>query len=346
MIHQRKKILFIVTKSENGGAQRWVKEQIDIVKDQFETHIITDEEGWLIQHSKMDGFMTDERIKSAFSFAFLKRYSEYLNKHKIDLVVSGTANAGVYGRLVKLFYNAPVIYVSHGWSSIYNGGRMKVIFVSVEKLLSQITESVLCVSASDYERAVKEIKIKPSKIKFIMNKSLPLRRREENKPSSSKVKIINVARFRYPKRQDLLIEAVRDLDVELYLVGDGPTREECENNAPSNVHFLGEINGFSDFADYDIFSLISDSEGLPLSAVEAMGAGLPLVLSDVGGCPELIDGNGILVDNDPKSIKTGIESAISNYQNFAKRSVEIFDSEFNLDKFKEIYINYYKEYIK
>jgi glycosyltransferase involved in cell wall biosynthesis len=341
----KKKILFIVTKSENGGAQRWVKEQIDIIGDHFETHIVTDEEGWLIQNAKMDGFMTDERIKSLFSFAFLKRYSDYIKQQQIDLVISGTANAGVYGRLGKLFYNCPVLYVSHGWSSIYNGGRMKFVYVSIERLLSQITESVLCVSDSDYERAVKEIKINPSKIKFIKNKSLPIRRREEKQLSNKRVKIVNVARFRYPKRQDLLIEAVRDLDVELFLVGDGPTKQMCEKNAPSNVHFLGEINGFEDFASYDIFSLISDSEGLPLSAVEAMGAGLPLVLSDVGGCPELIDGNGVLVNNDPSSIKAGIKDTITNYQNCAKRSVEVFDGEFNLDKFKEIYLNYYQEYL-
>jgi glycosyltransferase involved in cell wall biosynthesis len=77
-----------------------------------------------------------------------------------------------------------------------------------------------------------------------------------------------------------------------------------------------------------------------------MGAGLPLVLSDVGGCPEVIDGNGVLVENDPISIKAGIKDTISNYQNCAKRSVEIFDSEFNLDKFKDIYIQYYQEYLK
>ncbi|RUM66228.1 MAG: glycosyl transferase family 1 [Sulfurospirillum sp.] len=346
IIHKKKKILFIVTKSENGGAQRWVKEQIDILKDQFETHIVTDEEGWLIQNSDMDSYMTDERIKSIFSFAFLKRYADYLKKHKIDLVVSGTANAGVYGRLAKLFYDCPVIYVSHGWSSIYNGGKMKFVYVSVEKLLSKITESVLCVSDSDYERACKEIGINPSKIKFIKNKSLPIGQKESFKLQNKRPKILNVARFKYPKRQDLLVEAARDIDADIYFVGDGPTRKECEMNAPSNVYFLGEINGFDDFANYDLFSLISDSEGLPLSAVEAMGVGLPLVLSDVGGCPELIDGNGVLVDNEVECIRSGIKSAISNYENCSKRSVEIFNSEFNLEKFKDMYINYYKEYLQ
>ncbi len=341
-----KNILFIVTKSENGGAQRWVKEQIDILDESFKTFIVTDEEGWLIKHAKCDDFMTDKRILSPFSHSFLKRFANYVKDNDIDLIVSGTANAGVYGRLVKLYCDVNVLYVSHGWSSIYNGGVLKTIYTTVERLLSTITESVLCVSSSDFTRAKEEIKIEPSKLKFIVNKSLPMKRREPNRAKEDKIKIVNVARFKHPKRHDLLIEAMRDIDAELYLVGDGPTREELQKNAPSNVYFLGEVDGFDQFCRYDIFALISDSEGLPLSAVEAMGVGLPLVLSNVGGCPELIGDNGVLVQNEVESIKSGIINAIKNIQNYSARSVEMFDREYNLEKFKDLYIDYYSSYME
>jgi glycosyltransferase involved in cell wall biosynthesis len=340
-----KKILFIVTKSENGGAQRWVKEQIDILDGIFESYIVTDEEGWLIQHAKATGFMTDQNIKSLFSFSFLKKFATYVEENKIDLIVSGTANAGVYGRLVKLFYDTKVLYVSHGWSSIYNGGKMKFIYTTVEKLLANISESVLCVSDSDYDRARYEIGIKESKLKFIKNKSLPVKKRDDTKIKDKRVKIVNVARFREPKRQDLLIDAVRDLNVDLYLVGDGPLRASLQKRATSNVHFLGEVDGFEDFYKYDIFSLISDSEGLPLAGVEAMGAGLPLILSNVGGCPELIDGNGVLVENDERAIKDGIKDVMENVDRYSKRSVEIFDKEFNLSKHRDLYIDYYRSFL-
>ena len=341
-----KKILFIVTKSENGGAQRWVKEQIDILDGIFESYIVTDEEGWLIQHANAKGFMTDKNIKSLFSLSFLKKFAFYVEKNEIDLIISGTANAGVYGRLVKLFYDTNVIYVSHGWSSIYNGGKMKLIYTTVEKLLTNITESVLCVSDSDYDRARYEIGIKESKLKFIKNKSLPVKKRDDTKPREKRVKIINVARFREPKRQDLLVAAVNGVNVDLYLVGDGPLRASQEKIASSNVHFLGEVDGFEDFYKYDIFSLISDSEGLPLAAIEAMGAGLPLVLSNVGGCPELIDGNGVLVENDARAIRDAIKDVIDNIDEYSKRSVEIFDEEFNLSKHKDLYIEYYDSFLK
>ena len=340
----RKNILFIVTKSENGGAQRWVKEQIDILNESFNTYIVTDEEGWLIQSAKMDGYLVDMKIRSLFSYSFLKKFAKYVKDNNIDLIVAGTANAGVYGRLVKVYEDKPVIYVSHGWSSIYNGGKMQFIYTRIERFLSIISESVLCISGSDYKRAKDDIGIDERKLKLIVNKSMPIRKRDYSK-KEGRLKIVNVARFKHPKRQDLLIEAVKDLDVDLYLVGDGPSKSELEDKASKNVHFLGEINGFDSFYEYDLFALISDSEGLPLSGVEAMSAGIPLILSNVGGCPELIEGNGFLVDNNPEDIKEAIKKISKEPQDYSKKSVELFDAKFNLIKSKDTYIDYYSKYI-
>ncbi|MCW0135793.1 hypothetical protein OIU92_00875 [Escherichia coli] len=47
---------------------------------------------------------------------------------------------------------------------------------------------------------------------------------------------------------------------------------------------MGEVNNFYNYHEYDLFSLISDSEGLPMSGLEAHTAAIPLLLSDVGGC--------------------------------------------------------------
>jgi glycosyltransferase involved in cell wall biosynthesis len=339
----KKKILFIITKSENGGAQTWVKEQIDILKDSYRVYIATDEEGWLIKASYKDDYMVDKRIKKIFSFSYLYKLSKFIKKHKIDLIVANTANAGVYGRLSQLFYETKVIYVGHGWSSIYNGGKLTFVYTAIERYLSYITDSVLCVSDSDYKKAYKNIGIDRKKLKLIKNKILPLKRADfSNRDSGQKERIVMVARFRNPKRQDLIVKAIKKMDnAELYLVGDGPTKREFEHIDSEKIHFLGEVDGFDEFYKYDIFALISDSEGLPLSAVEAMSAGLPLVLSNVGGCPELIDGNGVLVDNSVDSIVKGLQEAIDKKLEFSKRSLEIFDQEFNLEKFSKVYLDYY-----
>ncbi len=340
-----KRILFVITKSENGGAQTWVKEQIDILKDHYKVYIATDDEkGWLLKAAYSDATLSDSRIRKLFSFGYLYQLSMFAKKNKIDLVIANTANAGVYGRLIQLLYSTKMIYVGHGWSSIYNGGKLTFIYTTIEKLLSYITDSVLCVSESDYKKAKDVIGIDPGRLKLIKNKILPLKQVDySNRDPKAKPKIIMVARFRSPKRQDLAIEAMKHLDAELYLVGDGPLMKKYEKyKLDPKIHFLGDIDGFDEFYKYDIFTLLSDSEGLPLSAVEAMSAGLPLVLSDVGGCPELINGNGVLVKNSVDSVVEGLKDAIKNKERYSKRSLEIFDRDFNLAKSRDIYIDFYE----
>ena len=334
-----KKVLFIVTKSENGGAQKWVKEQVEILKDKFELYLVTDEEGWLVRNTEVSKYMTDIKIRKRFSISFLIEFYKFLKDNNIDLIVASSANAGIYSRLSKIFYRTKVIYVGHGWSSIYNGGRLKWLFTRIEKILGVFTDSILCVSESDYNRAKNEIGINEKKLKLIKNKIMPMPRQEqeENIPP----KILSVARFRAPKRNDLIIESVKTLDVELFMVGDGPLREKLEKLKNDKIHFLGEIDGFDEFYKYDVFVLISESEGMPLSAIEAMSAGLPLVLSNVGGCPELIEGNGVLVENDIDSIVDGIKTALNNRKEYSKKSLKFFDENFNLLKFKNEFINYY-----
>ncbi len=340
----KRKILFIVTKSENGGAQKWVKEQLDITKEYFDTYLATNKSGWLVDNSNFLDALIDKKIESRFSLLYLYKLIKFIKKNRIDLIVASSANAGLYARLAKIFTKVKVIYVAHGWSAIYNGGRLKSIYIFIERILSILSDSILCVSKADYKNAVEKIGIKNSKLKLIRNKIFPLKRVKESF-SEGRIKLVTVSRFRYPKRNDLLIEAVKDLDVELYLVGDGPLRGELESLKSNNIHFLGEIDNFSDYYKYDIFVLISDSEGLPLSALEAMSAKLPLVLSRVGGCVEVVDNNGVLVDNMVDNIKNGIKMSITNIYKYSENSYKLFNKEFNMHLHKDIYIEYYKKLI-
>jgi glycosyltransferase involved in cell wall biosynthesis len=162
------------------------------------------------------------------------------------------------------------------------------------------------------------------------------------KEESDIQKILTVARLDIPKRVDLLIEAIKNLqNTELHIVGDGKLKIQLEKIYCDNVFFHGEIDGFDDFASYDLFALISDSEGLPLSALEAMSVGLPIVLSDVGGCYELIDKNGMLVINEADEIRKAIVNCLKNKEIMGQNSLSLFNQEYNLENSKSIYLNYY-----
>ncbi|HEX5514511.1 MAG TPA: glycosyltransferase [Gammaproteobacteria bacterium] len=126
--------------------------------------------------------------------------------------------------------------------------------------------------------------------------------------SDSDVVITCVGRLAGLKNHHLLLRAFSRLDpglsARLLIVGDGPLREQLELLATelgvaAQVRFLGQRNDIPELlAVSDLFALASDTEGLSCSVLEAMSAGLPAVVTAVGGNPELvIDGlTGFLVE--------------------------------------------------
>lgn len=114
--------------------------------------------------------------------------------------------------------------------------------------------------------------------------------------------VLMVAAFRPQKDQATLIRAMTHLpdDYELWLAGDGETRPSCEKlsgtlSLGDRVRFLGacdDVPGLSALADVAVLS--SHYEGMPLSAVESMAAGLPVIASDVEGLRDTIGNSGLL----------------------------------------------------
>ncbi|HIF9133591.1 TPA: glycosyltransferase [Photobacterium damselae] len=330
-------VVFIITKSEVGGAQTWVRDQTKLFQEDFRQVIITNRKGWLSENNFSDNIYYVKEIESKLSIIAIFKILKILIKEKADTVVSSSANAGLYARLCKVFYKHNSIYVSHGWSCMYNGGKFKKAFIKIEKILSYLTNTVLCVSEKDADNAINVININPDKIKVVRNSVFPQKVRKMK--DTKNLNILSVGRLAHPKRFDLLIDAVNEINgVTLTVVGDGPDRSKYQ--ASKNIKFLGEIKSFSNFYDYDLFSLISDSEGLPMSALEAASAGLPLLLSDVGGCCELIDENGFITLNNKDEIVQYIEAIKSNYTKFSGNALSIKDR-FNLNKQKKAYYSLY-----
>ena len=96
----------------------------------------------------------------------------------------------------------------------------------------------------------------------------------------------------------------------LQLIGDGALRSEieklvAENDLMDNVQFLGlQDNVYGYLQQADIFTLPSTVEGMPITLIEAMGTGLPIVATRVGGIPDMLtDGeDALLTDVDSEQI--------------------------------------------
>ncbi|PVU65474.1 glycosyl transferase, partial [Plesiomonas shigelloides] len=173
------------------------------------------------------------------------------------------------------------------------------------------------------DKAVNIIGIKENKIIMSLNSITPLKPRGD---ADFHGRVLFVGRLTYPKRPDLIADVVaRDKRYSLDIIGDGDLYPELYRlyGECDNISFLGEIAEFRDFNKYDVFVLTSDSEGLPMSALEAASAGVPMILSNVGGCFEVINGeNGILVKNEALDISEALNIVADNYAYYLDNAIK------------------------
>ena len=125
--------------------------------------------------------------------------------------------------------------------------------------------------------------------------------------------ILCVARLAPEKGIDTLLDAMKRLpDARLIVAGDGPERTALESRAGKNVAFLGFVEDIPALlGQVAIVAVPSRSEGLGLSALEAMAAGKPVVASSVGGLREVVvhGETGLLVPpGDPDALAEALKS--------------------------------------
>ncbi|MEM6231177.1 glycosyltransferase [Shewanella scandinavica] len=334
----KKRIVFTISKPVVGGAQFWVSNLCRLLKDEFDVHIITSCEGWLTDNSHG---ATIHVIKSldTVSLICFRNLFRCLRVISPDVIVSSSAFAGFYSRLMHFLIPCRNVYVSHGWSALYKTGFFSKLFVLVEKLLVYATDYVLCVSNEDAEKAINNIGYGEHKVKVISNKVfIDTPSHKLNLPNGFNV--LFVGRLEPPKRPDLFISSLKShLSIHGFIIGDGSLKSKLTTT--NNITFLGEISSFNNFVEFDLFVLASDSEGLPMSAIQAASVGVPLLLSDVGGCSELIDENlpnGLLTKNTIEDFTNNLTTILNDYS-FFKSNAIVSKEKHNIVTDKLLYIN-------
>lgn len=231
--------------------------------------------------------------------------------------------------------------------------------VAVNRIASQFTDCIVAVShdAAEVARAVE--RVSNNKVCVIHN-GVDLARYAclERKTGVPIRRAVHVARFTSVKDQETLLRAARIVcdavpDFQLDLIGDGPKRADLE--ALQSSLGLGDRVRFSGFhddvqrvlAESDLFVLSSVSEGLALTVLEAMAAGLPVVATEVGGNPEIVANGetGLLVPaRSPVKLATAIVELIRDPDRArrlgaaGRRRVEV---EFDLRRVSSRYENLY-----
>ena len=190
-------------------------------------------------------------------------------------------------------------------------------------------DKIVTLSPYDKEKFIKKFILDEKKVISIRHMS----EISEFKTKKLKTKkLVIISRITNSKRIDLAIKAMCKLsDYELNIYGDGPDKSILERLVKKltlkNIKFYGITDKVKEKLDENsIFIMTSNHEGYPLTTIEAMRRGLPLILRDTfTSAKDIINGNGILLEKewDENKFIEGIEKIYNNYEEYSKKSVEM-----------------------
>ncbi|MDA2915340.1 glycosyltransferase [Nitrospinae bacterium AH_259_B05_G02_I21] len=218
-------------------------------------------------------------------------------------------------RLLGLKAPQPIrtVHTFHG--HVFQGYFSKAktrFFIAIERALARVTDALVAISPRQREEIVENLGIgEPEKVKVVpLGLDLdPFRNCPNNRGKlraelglGEKTRLIGIVGRLVPiKRHDILLEALtffRDSpatkgDLCCVVVGDGELRPALEQRVKEmgldgHVRFLGWRRDLETiYADLDCLVLTSENEGTPVSVIEALSAGVPVVATAVGGVPDL-----------------------------------------------------------
>ncbi|MCC5827185.1 glycosyltransferase [Alkalimonas sp.] len=298
-----------------------------------------------------------------FDWALIKSIRQLIKKHHIDILHCHQYTPWVYGWFAALGTKAKVIFTEHG-RFFPDRHRRKAWLVN--KLMAATTYKITAISKATKAALVEYEFIPAHKIEVIYNGIEPLQSSEAGKARvrqelgiRPEQRVIGtVARLDPIKNQAMMLEAFALLapkfpDLVLLLVGDGPERQNLEQLASKlkiseRVIFAGFKSPATDYmAIMELFLLPSLSEGTSMTLLEAMSLGIPCIVSDVGGNPEVVQHERcglVLINNTSSFLAERIEYLIDNPEVFsllATSAKKIFESTYTVktmcDYFKSCY---------
>ncbi len=342
---KKKKILYLVTKANWGGAQKYVFDLASEMmgRDDYEVAVAYGEPfGELnsklkkagIQTIKIKGLGRDINFLDEFKVA--KSLWKIFREEKPDIIHLNSPKIGGLGSLLgRLIGIEKIIYTAHGWT--FNEERplwQRFLIKYFSWLTILFSHKTIVIAKKEYKQVIDWLFVNDKKIKLIYNGIKPiyfLNRNQAQEIFNDKIKnddlvIGTIAELHKNKGLKYGLKAVRKLVKEFgglkyIIIGEGEDREYLEKklnkyDLNDNVFLVGAIDEASRYLKaFDLFLLPSIKEGFPFVLLEAGLAKLPVVASDVGGILELIENKktGILVEaKEDDDIEDALEILISD----------------------------------
>lgn len=326
----KKKILFVITKSNWGGAQHYVYElATHLSKEQYEVVVVCGGRGELTKLLRKAGIRTISvpyLERDITIFAELKVFSELIKIYRAempDIVHLNSSKIGgvgsLAGRIVRI---QKIIFTAHGWAfNEDRSGLSKLIIRFISWLTIILSHRVITVSYNDAEQVLSLPFISAKKIHKIHTGIQMTEVGTKDTARSSIIRLSGkvtvpenttwigtVAELHKNKGLRYAIEACSHLNNTghnffFVIIGEGEERSSLEQlirekGLYQRVMLVGHVENAAFYLKaFDVFILPSVKEGLPYVILEAGLAKLPTIASNVGGIPEIIEHkkNGYLI---------------------------------------------------
>lgn len=377
MENNKKKIILAITKSNFGGAQRYVFDLAKELKTNFDISVISGGSGLLDEKLKQENvrhlkLKIKNNLNPLTAIFEIIRMGKILKLENPDIVHLNSSKMGFVGSIAGRLYSpkSKIIFTNHGllFNEPNRNFILKWLLKIPYKIIFKNTDKIIAVS-----KAVRTdcLKISPKidgKIILIYNGIKPINFLDKNQSRlklSSQINLKDfvigtIAELHPVKGLEYLIQSIPEIkkqkpNIKLIIIGSGTLEKKLKSlteklDLEKTVIFSGFVENASTLLlAFDIFVISSISEALAYTAIESSSAGLPIIATRVGGIPEIIKDQetGILIEpKNSKQISEKILWLLNNQEQAQKigekakeNILEKFSFKKSLEKIKDLYKN-------
>lgn len=377
-------VMIVITRGEAGGAQSHVRDLCQALQARVQFTVVI---GGPVEDSVLGRELSAlgitvcpmpemlESLNPLKLWPAVQQLAELIHSHKPDLVHGHSAIGGLVARVAAHRAHVPSVYTVHGF-----GFKPEVPLVRrtasalAEHMMARWTTQMICVSKYERDLAY-DLAIDHERLHVIPNGIARLPKpkvagtdgstesNEESKQSAQQAastpRLIMVARMKSPKRHDLLLQALAKVrntlgfELPVTLAGDGPLSAELRAEAKTlnlkNITWAGDVSNVSELlSQHDVFVLLSDHEGMPITVLEAMRAGLCVLASSLPGIREQIIPyqDGVLTANTPDAVAEKLLQLVRDphlRKRLGRAAQQTFESAFAAEPMAERVLQVYRQ---
>ena len=327
--------MHLVYSFDVGGLERIIANCIASLPDNYEHTIValssySDE--FVAQLSKPAKMIALNKPQGQ-SWGTFKQFYNILKQEKPDILHSYNLASFEFQTMAALARVPYRLHAEHG-RDVHDPDGSNKKYQLLRKLLSPFVHNIVSVSDDLHQWLINTVGLSAKKCQLILNgvDTTQYKPAEtSNKTPQKNLTFGHVGRLQAIKNQKNLIESYIlacqqsesfKANTQLAIVGKGPLKEALEQQIATsacqqNMHLWGERHDMPKvYQDIDVFVMSSDAEGVPMTMLEAMASGLPVVSTSVGGIPEVTSKEqAILVDaKSAEALSEGLLLMFDKYQ--------------------------------